>query len=155
MSLSEMRVTCMGFYEGGILPKKYSGDGENCSPPLEWQRIPRETKSIAIIAEDIDSREGSFVHWAVYNIPAFMIEVAENMPKDRKFSSGICQCLNDFNKVGYDGPRFPSGKHRFLFRVFAVDCMLTVPFNSNAPALIEAMKGHILEEGRLTAIYQK
>src|SRR4051812_6500024 len=100
----ELKVTSVAFQEGGMIPKEYTCDGANLSPPLAWKSVPERTKSVALIADDPDAPGQTWVHWVAFNIPAGVKELAENIPAREAISTGGRQGTNDFKKVGYGGP---------------------------------------------------
>jgi len=111
------------FKEGGFIPKKFTADGENISPPLSWSQPPKGTKSIALIVEDPDAPIGIFTHWIIYNIPPTIRELPAGIPKKRVLKSigGAKQGKNDFGKIGYGGPSPPPGPpHRYIFKIYAL-----------------------------------
>ena len=153
INLNSMVVSSFSMADGGRLPLKYTADGINISPHIGWQRIPRDSKSIAVICNDPDSSSGSWIHWGIFNIPAFLIELEENQPTERVFSSQIRQVVNDSGKIGYFGPIKSKGKHRYVFTVCALDDMLSLGFNPSGEDLIKAMHGHLLEKATLGTHY--
>lgn len=153
INLNSMIVGSHSMADGGRLPKKYTADGVNVSPHIGWQRIPRDAKSIAIICNDADSSSGSWIHWGIFNIPAFLIELEENCAHERTLEYNMRQVVNDFGKIGYFGPIGAKGKHRYIFTVCALNEMLNLPFNPSGPDLIKAMHGHILEKAMLRTHY--
>jgi Raf kinase inhibitor-like YbhB/YbcL family protein len=153
INLSSMLASSVSMADGGRLPTKFSADGLNISPHIGWQRIPREAKSLAVIMNDADSQNGMWIHWGIFNIPSFLIEIQENIPTERNLEYNMRQVVNDFGKVGYFGPIGAKGKHRYVFTVCALDSMLNVPFNPTGADLIKAMHGHVLEKALLRTHY--
>lgn len=143
------------FENGGIIPKKYSYDGSNESPHLAWSSIPEGAKSLAIICEDPDAPVGIWVHWIIYNLPAELEGISEDFPKQKKFSNGVEQGLNDFQYIGYGGPKPPSGTHRYIFKIFALDKVLDIEAGVTKEELLEVMKGHVVDEGSLVGKFCK
>lgn len=143
------------FEDGGMIPKKYTCDGENISPLLKWDSVPAGTKSIAIICEDPDAPAGLWVHWVLFNLPAECRELEENFPDDETLSDGSRQGITDFQTTGYGGPCPPWGTHRYLFKIYALDTMLDIVHLVDRANLLSAMKGHILAEGLLMGKYQR
>ena len=148
-------VTSSAFKEGGMIPAKYTCDGNNSSPPLNWQQPPQGTKSFAQISDDPDAPVGTWVHWVMWNIPAETNQLPENVPPKKELSDGSKQGITDFGRPGYGGPCPPSGTHRYYFKVYALDQMLDIPVTSTKQNLLEAMKGHILAEGMLMGKYKR
>jgi Raf kinase inhibitor-like YbhB/YbcL family protein len=150
-----LKITSSAFEAGGMIPAKYTCDAENMSPPLSWGGAPEKTKSFALICDDPDAPAGTWVHWVVYNIPESSKELLENIQNDKKLTDGTLQGTNDFGKTGYGGPCPPSGTHRYFFKLYALDAMLTIQGNATKSALLEAMKGHILAQGELIGKYSR
>ncbi|MDQ3818091.1 MAG: YbhB/YbcL family Raf kinase inhibitor-like protein [Acidobacteriota bacterium] len=151
-----IRVTSKAFQEGGMIPKQYTCDGPNISPPLAWSDVPEKTKSIALVAEDPDAPRGTWVHWVAFNIPQGTRELPENVPAQENISGGGRQGTNDFKKVGYGGPCPPSGgAHRYYFKLYALDAELTLDSSATKDQLLKAIDGHVLGEGQLMGKYQK
>src|SRR5437764_12134892 len=97
------------FEPGKPIPKQYSCEGRDVSPPLRWKDVPANAKALALVCEDPDAPAGTWIHWVIYDIPAATIELREGVPPDEKLSGGARQGLNDFRKVGYGGPLPPPG----------------------------------------------
>nr|HPQ61182.1 YbhB/YbcL family Raf kinase inhibitor-like protein [Syntrophales bacterium] len=105
------------FEEGGMIPDRHTCDGENISPPLEWEGAPEGVKSYALLCEDPDAPMGSWVHWVVYDIPPSIAKLPEQVPSEAVLVNGGRQGTNDFYRMGYGGPCPPSGTHRYFFRL--------------------------------------
>ena len=148
-------VTSSAFEEAGMIPSKYTCDGENISPPLQWEPLPEATKSIALISDDPDAPMGVWVHWVVWNIPVAAGGLAENVPPDKVLPNGAKQGITDFQRHGYGGPCPPSGTHRYYFKVYALDTKPDVVNSSTKADLLSAMEGHIIAEGQLMGKYQR
>jgi len=151
----QIKVTSSAFVDGGLIPAKYTCDGTNVSPPVSWTNIPTAAKTIALICDDPDARARVWVHWVLFNLPASITELAENVPPDKNLGTGAKQGTNDFGKIGYGGPCPPSGTHRYYFKLYALDTELELPAGATKPQLLEAMKGHILAEGQLIGKYSR
>jgi len=143
------------FQEGGMIPPKYTCDGDDMSPPLEWTGIPEATKSLALISDDPDAPVGTWVHWVMWNIPSDLNGLAEDVPPHPELLDGSRQGLSDFRRPGYGGPCPPSGVHRYYFKVYALDAMLDLPSSTRKADLLKAMNGHILAEGQLMGKYRR
>lgn len=151
-----LTVTSSAISEGATLPKKYTGDGADVSPPLSWSAGPSGTKSYALSCEDPDAPWGTWWHWIMFNIAPETRQVSENVPKVAALAQGVWQGQNDFHKPGYNGPAPPAGKlHHYQFKVMALDTMLTLSADSNKDAFKKALKGHVLAEGQLTGVYKR
>jgi Raf kinase inhibitor-like YbhB/YbcL family protein len=138
-----------------MIPARYTCDVQDISPPLQWQGIPEETESIALISDDPDAPMGTWVHWVMWNIPADKTGLPESVPPDPQLPDGSCQGISDFRRPGYGGPCPPSGTHRYYFKVYALDTKLDLPRQSLKPDLVQAMKGHILAQGELMGTYKR
>lgn len=152
---AKMVLTSSSFTGGAMIPAKYTCDSADISPPLAWSGTPDATKSLALICDDPDAPGGTWVHWVVYNIPADVRELAENIPATDSLSNGTRQGVNDFRKTGYGGPCPPGGTHRYFFKVYALDTLLPVEKLMTKAKLLEMMKGHILAEGQLMGKYKR
>jgi len=149
-----MRLTSTAFEEGASIPKRYTCDGNDNSPPLHWEGIPAGTKSLALICDDPDAPRGTWVHWVLFNLPANTTELAAGVPTDKVLPSGAKQGTNDSKEIGYGGPCPPKGKpHRYYFKVYALDAELNLPEGSTKQEVEAAMKGHILAQGELMGKY--
>lgn len=143
------------FKANAKIPARYTCDGEDVSPPLEWRGAPAGTKSFALISDDPDAPVGTWVHWVIWNVPPDTTSLAENLPKTEKLQNGAQQGLTDFRRAGYGGPCPPSGTHRYFFKLYALDLMLNLPARSNKAQLEAAMKTHILAEAELVGLYSR
>jgi len=150
-----MKITSSGFENEGMIPDKYTCDGENISPPLEWDNPPDDTKSFALICDDPDAPMGTWVHWVVYDIPASISKLPGNTPPEKRLTNGGKQGTNDFHKIGYGGPCPPSGVHRYFFKLYALDDYVDLEPGATKEQLLRAMKGHILLEEKLMGKYHR
>ena len=149
-----MQLTSSAFSEGATIPKKYTADGADVSPPLQWQGAPQTTKSIALICDDPDAPRGTWVHWVLFNLPADKNELPEGVPATATLTGGARQGKNDFGKLGYGGPSPPKGKpHRYFFKIYALDALLDLKEGATKAQLEKAMAGHILAQGQLMGTY--
>ncbi|MEW6354830.1 MAG: YbhB/YbcL family Raf kinase inhibitor-like protein [Planctomycetota bacterium] len=151
----EIKITSTAFEEGGMIPKKYTCDGSDVSPPLAWTGAPEGTKSIALISDDPDAPVGTWVHWVIFNIPPKTTGLPENVPPGPELSSGARQGETDFGRIEYGGPCPPSGTHRYYFRIYALDAMLDLESGATKAQLLAAMKGHVLAQGELMGKYRR
>lgn len=143
------------FKNGDLIPSKYTCDGLDISPPLDWESIPEGTKSFAIIADDPDAPMGTWVHWVIFNIPPDEKGLPEGVPTERELSNGARQGTNDFRRIGYGGPCPPGGTHRYFFKIYALDTLLDLKPGATKPQLLSAMKGHIIGQGELMGRYRR
>jgi Raf kinase inhibitor-like YbhB/YbcL family protein len=150
-----MEISSAAFEHEGMIPKKYTCDDMDISPPLAWHSIPDGAKSLALICDDPDAPMGTWVHWVVYDIPAKVEGFPEDMPSDEKLETGAKQGMTDFRSVGYGGPCPPSGTHRYYFKLYALDTVLNLEPGKTKEQLLKAMEGHILGESRLMGKYKR
>ena len=145
-----LRVSSSVFADGAPIPKKYTCDGQDVPPPLELSGVPTQSKSIAVICEDPDAPSGTFTHWVLYDVPASTDAIGEGASIGK---TG----MNDFGKPGFGGPCPPKkdGAHHYRFHIYALDVDSLGPPGLSKQEALEAMNGHILEEGELTGIYKR
>ncbi|MFY9418090.1 MAG: YbhB/YbcL family Raf kinase inhibitor-like protein [Bacteroidales bacterium] len=143
------------FSDGGMIPAKYTCDGANISPHLSWDNVPKDTKSFVLICEDPDAPMGTFTHWILYDIPADVHELPENLPKDKVLPNGAKQGIADFKKIGYGGPCPPSGTHRYYFKLYSLDTLLNLEPGLKKEDILKAMNGHILAQGQIMGKYTR
>lgn len=141
-----LTVKSPAFANNNYIPKKFSCDGENYNPAITLENIPKDAKSLALIMEDIDSPNGEFTHWLMWNMPV-KSKIAEK-------SAPGTQGLNSRKENKYYGPCPPNGIHKYHFRVYALDAKLDLSENSDKSALLKAMEGHILASGDLVGQYK-
>lgn len=154
-----LKVTSSAFQEGGSIPSQYTCEGKDISPPLSWSGVPSNAKSIAMIVDDPDAPDPAkpqrvYVHWVVYNMPAATNSLAENASK-KGMPKGAVQGKNDWGKAEYGGPCPPIGRHRYFFKLYALNTDVTGLSAATKPDLERAMKGHVLDSGELMGTYQK
>jgi Raf kinase inhibitor-like YbhB/YbcL family protein len=144
---SNLQLSSLVVSEGATIPTQFTCSGADQSPPLSWSGVPQSTKSLALLVEDPDAPNGTFVHWIVYDIS----------PSSHGFKSGAAEGNEGVNSAGeaaYMGPCPPPGKpHHYHFRLFALDTNLNLGANPDAQAVRDAMKGHVKESAELVAIF--
>jgi Raf kinase inhibitor-like YbhB/YbcL family protein len=150
-----IKLTSTAFDEGGMIPSRYTCDGENVSPPLAWSGVPESAKSLALVADDPDTDHGTWTHWVVYKIPATEKGLPENVPAGDTLASGARQGTNDPKKTAYSGPCPPSGTHRYFFKLYALDTDLNLPPGATKDQLLKATEGHVVAEGQLVGLYRR
>jgi len=145
------------FEPGQPIPSRYTCQGEDISPPLEWQAPPPGTQSFALIMDDPDAPGAVWVHWVVYNLPPGargLPEAAAGSQTSTGLPEGAVTGTNSWRRAGYGGPCPPSGEHRYFFRLYALDTTLDQqPLDKQA--LLKAIDGHILGQGELVGTYRK
>jgi len=144
-----LSLTSPAFEHEASMPSKYTCDGENTSPPLSWSGISEGTASLALIMDDPDAPGGTWDHWIVFNIPPSVEGVGEGEEPE-----GV-PGKSSFGRGGYGGPCPPSGLHRYIFRLYALDTMLDIPEGSSKIEALRSMEGHIIERAELTGTYQR
>lgn len=151
-----LKLTSPAFKEGEPIPKKYTGEGLDLSPPLQWIEAPGSAKSFALICDDPDAPMGTWVHWVIYNIPAEAKGLPEAVPVKEELPDGTRQGKNDFRKIGYGGPMPPPGKiHHYYFNLYALDTIVDLPKPGTKADLLKAMRGHIVGEAKLVGTYKR
>lgn len=153
LKLGKLRITSSAFQPLGRIPKRYGGDGDNKSPPLEWTGAPPGTQQFALISHDPDAPlPHGFTHWVVYGIPATTTMLAEGQEAGA-FVGGV----NDTGKPGYLGPYPPNGhgQHHYYFWLYALDAKAGLKPGMNRSQLLEAIKDHVLEQARLVGTYER
>jgi len=150
-----LELTSPAFAPGEAIPAKYTCDGENVSPPLQWRNAPEETQSLALIADDPDTAVGTWVHWVVYGLSPETEALAEAIPAEATLPDSGRQGNNGLQKLGYFGPCPPSGSHRYFFKLYALDTMPELPAGASKEQLLEAMEGHVLAQAELMGRYSR
>lgn len=150
-----MVLTSSAFQNGERIPKVYTCDGKHASPPLAWSDVPQGVKTYALICDDPDAPGRVWVHWILFNIPASVTALPENMLKTRILPNGASQGLNTSRGIGYEGPCPPSGTHRYYFKLYALDAELPLQPGCTKEDMLKAMEGHILEEAQLMGTYSR
>lgn len=151
-----LTVTSTAFENGGTIPKRHTGRGEDVSPELSLGPLDGNAQSIAILMDDMDHPIGAYNHWVIFNIPASFTTVPEGVPKGEtvKTLGNALQGRSEYGgKHYYRGPKPPFGSHRYVFRVYVLDAFLNLGPEANKSALLKAMGGHILQYGTLTGSF--
>jgi Raf kinase inhibitor-like YbhB/YbcL family protein len=151
----QIKIKSLAFEDGGMIPSKFTCDGPDVSPALEWESVPENAKTLAIICDDPDAPMGTWVHWVIFNIPAGLGGLEEDVPADEVLSSGAIQGINDFRRIGYGGPCPPGGTHRYFFKIYALDTELDLKPGATKSQVLETMEGHILAQGELMGRYSR
>jgi Raf kinase inhibitor-like YbhB/YbcL family protein len=157
-----LTVTSPALKAGEPIPRDYTADGKNISPPLMWANVPGATKEFAVIVDDPDAPTPQpFVHWVIYKIPASATGLPEDIPIDAATPmppqiAGAVQGTSGFRRPIYRGPAPPPGKvHNYHFTVYALDTALDLAPGATKQQLLDAMKGHIVGQGELIATYER
>ena len=151
----EFSFTSTAFNNEERIPTKYCCDGQDVSPPLQWSDPPQDTKSFALICDDPDTPRGTWVHWILYNIPTSTRALPEAIPSDANLADGSWHGMNNWGRLGYDGPCPPSGTHRYFFNLYALDKMLDLYAGASKDQVRQAMQGHILAQAQLMGKYSR
>jgi Raf kinase inhibitor-like YbhB/YbcL family protein len=149
-------LTSTAFTQGEPIPVKYSCDGEDISPTLAWGDPPEGTQSFVLIMDDPDAPGGTWDHWIVFNIPAEVRELPENMPAGMKFGDVAATFgKNSWGRSDYGGPCPPGGTHRYFFKLYALDKTLSLDESADKGQMLVAMEGHILAETELMGTFAR
>jgi Raf kinase inhibitor-like YbhB/YbcL family protein len=145
-----MKITSSVFEHNKTIPSKYTCNGENINPPLEFTDVSKEAKSLVLIVDDPDAPMGTWTHWVVYNISSFVREVKEHsIPAD-----GV-EGGTSFGKPGYGGPCPPSGVHRYFFKLYALNKTLSIKGKVDKESVLEYMKDAIIDQAELIGLYSQ
>ena len=141
-------ISSSTFKEGEKIPRIYTCDDQNVSPPLAWTGVPTDTVSLALVMDDPDAPSGNWVHWVLYNLPPELNSLEQGK------SGGGTEGKNDSGKIGYGGPCPPRGSnHRYFIKIYALDTQLDLKAGATKAQMENAMKGHILAQGQLMGRY--
>jgi hypothetical protein len=154
-----LTLVSSAFSHNGEIPRRYTCDGEDVSPPLAWSGLPADTKSLALIVDDPDAPDPkaprmTWVHWILYNLPPTITALEQALaPKDlpRETLPGV----NDWKRTGYGGPCPPIGRHRYFHKLYALDVVLPDLGKPTKAKLEQAMRAHVLAEAQLVGTYQR
>jgi len=157
---AKITLTSSAFQHNQPVPRKYSDDGEDKSPPLAWSDVPAGSRELALIVDDPDAPTPTpWVHWVLYRMPADLRSLPEGITPSLRVSqpAGLLQGKNSWNKIGYGGPAPPKGHgtHRYFFKLYALDAPISLDAGATKEALLKAIGGHVLAEGELIGTYQR
>lgn len=147
-----MKLTSSAFDDGEEIPRRYSGEGKDVSPPLSWENVPDDAREFALVCEDPDAPGAeAWVHWVVYCIPGERTELPEGS------AGGAFEGANSWDRTGYGGPMPPPGHgtHHYHFRLYALDATLDLPLGADKRALEKAMDEHVLDSAELVGTYER
>lgn len=154
-----MQITSSAFHGGEEIPRQYTGEGADISPPLKVEDVPDGTETLALIVDDPDAPSKTWVHWLVWNIPGDRRAIPEDVPKEEDVPvlGGAQQGINDFDEIGYGGPMPPPGHgvHHYRFTVYALSEAVDLEPGSDREALEDAMDGRDLAVARITGTYER
>ncbi len=152
-----LTLNSAAFAHNGPIPRRFTCDGEDISPPLAWSGVSDQTRSLTLVVDDPDAPDPAapkltWVHWLLYNLPpdtTGLPEAVDTLPP------GTLAGRNDWKRTGYGGPCPPVGRHRYFFKLYALDTVLPDLNEPNKPALLRAMQGHVLASTELVGTYQR
>ena len=152
-----LSISSPAFQDGGGIPSKYTCEGEDISPPLTFAGAPAGARSLALIVDDPDAPDPAapkmtWVHWVLYNLPPDATGLEEGV---RRLPAGTLEGVNDWRRTGYGGPCPPIGRHRYFFKLYALDVVLPDLHAPTKADLEQAMQGHVLAQATLMGTYQK
>ena len=151
-----LNITSPDFKNNEFLPAKFTGEGQDISPALEWTDILPNTASIALIMDDPDAPSGLFTHWVIFNIPPASKGLPQAVPDKPVLEDGSIQGKNSARTIGYYGPYPPPGKpHRYQFHLYALDMMINPKSGVSGKEVLEAMQGHVIQSAMITGIYRR
>lgn len=146
----KMIISSPAFVNNAAIPSQYTCDGNNVNPPLTIAEMPVAAQSLVLIMDDPDAPAGTWVHWTIWNIDPKITEIAENSAP-----LGAVEGTTSFGQIGYGGPCPHSGRHRYFFKLYALDTKLDLSPETDKSQLEKAMSGHILAQSELVGLYQR
>jgi Raf kinase inhibitor-like YbhB/YbcL family protein len=154
-----LQISSQAFADGGEIPPKYTCQGDDIAPPLEWEGVPENARSLVLIVDDPDAPDPDaprmiWVHWLLYNLPADIPGLPEGVTT-ANLPDGVREGLNDWKRTGYGGACPPIGRHRYFHKLYALDTVLEGLDKPTRAQLESAMKGHILAQAQLMGTYRK
>jgi Raf kinase inhibitor-like YbhB/YbcL family protein len=157
--MSGLTLESLAFAHNGGIPIRYACDGDDVSPPLDWSGVPEQARSLALVVDDPDAPDPkaprmTWVHWVLYNLPVSVLGLPEAV-SPKALPPGAREGLNDWQRTGYGGPCPPVGRHRYFYKLYALDTVLPDLHQPTKAQLEAAMRGHVLAEAQLVGLYQK
>jgi Raf kinase inhibitor-like YbhB/YbcL family protein len=154
-----LSISSAALADGQPIHKRYTCDGANVSPPLEWSGVPSNAQSLALIVEDPDAPDPkapktTWIHWILYNIPPSVHELREDVAR-YGLPAGVLEGVNDWTRTGYGGPCPPVGSHRYFHRLYALSALLPDLHGPRKSTLLQAMRGKVLAEAALMGVYAR
>ncbi len=152
-----LTLTSAALKHNGDIPRRYTCDGDDTSPPLAWSGVPKEAKSLVLIVDDPDAPDPKaprmvWVHWLLYNLPIGSGGLSEDV---KTLPAGTLEGINDWRRTGYGGPCPPVGRHRYFHKLYALDSLLSDLKHPTKAKLEKAMSGHVLAQAELIGTYQR
>lgn len=153
-----MQISSPAFQANQAIPRQFTCDGKDMSPPLSWTGVPDKARSLVLIVDDPDAPDPAapvrtWVHWVLYNLPTTSNGLSEAMTSPQ-LPAGTGEGVNDWKRTGYGGPCPPVGRHRYYFRLYALDTVLPNLHQPSKTKLLQSMSGHVLAEAELMATYK-
>lgn len=145
-----MKIKSSAFVNNDNIPSKYTCDGEDINPPLQFSNVPEKAKSLVLIVDDPDAPMGTWDHWTVWNIDPEITEIAEN-----SVPQGAIEGMQSWKRTGYGGPCPPSGTHRYFFKLYALDTKLDLNSHTHKEKVVKVMKDHVLAKTELIGLYSR
>lgn len=154
-----LTITSPAFFHKAEIPVQYTCDGRDESPPLNWSGVPDNAQSLALTVTDPDAPDPAaprmtWVHWVLYNIPPDTNGLEQGVT-DSNLPGGTCEGVNDWRRTGYGGPCPPIGRHRYFFRLYALDTILPDLGRPTRKKLEKAIHGHIVDQAELMGTYRR
>jgi Raf kinase inhibitor-like YbhB/YbcL family protein len=151
-----LTISSPDFKKNEFIPAKFTREGQNISPALDWTDIPPDMASIAIIMDDPDAPSGLFTHWIIFNIPAGNKGLSQAIPNKPVLEDNIMQGRNSAGTIGYYGPSPPPGMpHRYQFHLYALNTIINTKAGASRKEVLDAMQGHIILSSMITGIFQR
>jgi len=150
--MSDMTLTSEAFEDGGVIPSRYTCDGENINPQLSWSRIPEDAQTLVLIMDDPDAVKPAghvWDHWVVFDMQPATVDVKENSEPEGVSGNGSS------GSTGYSGPCPPDGEHLYFFKLYALDTTLSLSEGATKAEVQTAMQGHVIAEAQLTGRYTR
>lgn len=149
-----LALSSSAFENEGRIPRKYTGDGDDISPPLSWEGVPENTKGLVLICDDPDAPSGTWDHWVLYDLTPQSTNLEEGVASDDVVAGVGKQGRNDFGNIGYGGPAPPRGKpHRYFFRLYAIDAPTGLQPGARKDQVLRAIGDHTLATAELIGLY--
>ena len=148
-SLGVLKISSPAFKDGTLMPRKYTCQGDDISPPLVISGLSQNARSLVLIVYDPDAPMGNWDHWVMWNIPLVGSIGEGTVP------AGALQGVNSFGDIRYGGPCPPSGTHRYVFKLYALDTLIGLEEGATRSSVEDAMKGHVIDSAQLTGLYRK
>jgi hypothetical protein len=154
-----LKIESKAFSDGGRIPKKFTCQGQDLSPPLAWSAVPADARSLVLIVDDPDAPDPkaprmTWVHWVLYNIPVEAAGLGEGIAT-QALPAGTREGLNDWQRTGYGGPCPPVGRHRYFHKLYALDTRLEGLETPTKAQVEAAMRGHVIAQAELVGTYAK